>query len=93
MNCHQVRQLLNPYVDGELDLMRKVEVEEHLGQCEECLARDRSLRSLRSVIATEAPYYRAPRQFSAFPDASVGGPTGKRNRFTGTRHSRLRLCC
>ena len=30
MNCQELRTLLHPYIDGELDLVRHVEIEEHL---------------------------------------------------------------
>ena len=31
MSCSDVRDLLHPYLDGELDLVRTLDVERHLG--------------------------------------------------------------
>jgi len=36
MHCHQVRQLLVEYLDGELDEKTKAELEDHLKDCEPC---------------------------------------------------------
>jgi anti-sigma factor RsiW len=60
MNCHDVHDLLNPYSDGELDLIRHVEIEEHLAECSECAEQEKSLRSLRTALAASSLYHRAP---------------------------------
>jgi anti-sigma factor RsiW len=60
MNCHDVEGLLDPYFDQELDLMRSVEVEQHLKSCEQCSARETNLRSLRSALSAPALRYQAP---------------------------------
>jgi anti-sigma factor RsiW len=52
--------MLHAYFDGELDLVRSLEFEEHLKACESCAKELSSLRSLRKDIASEALYRRAP---------------------------------
>jgi anti-sigma factor RsiW len=52
--------LLNPYVDGELDLVRHVEIESHLTGCTGCAEQEKRLRALRSAISSRSMYYRAP---------------------------------
>jgi anti-sigma factor RsiW len=50
MNCLESRKLLHAYIDGELDLVRCLEVEEHLKSCTQCVAGKNSLQSLRSAL-------------------------------------------
>ena len=54
MNCAEASQLLEAYHDGELDLVRSVEVEQHVAACANCARRLQNLRTLRSVIAPAA---------------------------------------
>jgi len=51
MNCNEAELLLNPYVDGELDLMTAVRVEEHVTGCGDCGRQYRELQELRREIA------------------------------------------
>jgi anti-sigma factor RsiW len=60
MNCPDVQRLLNPYSDGELDLVRRLEIEEHLGYCTSCAEQEINLRSLRAAVSAPALYQRAP---------------------------------
>jgi len=60
MNCQDVRHLLHPYSDGELDLVRHVQIEAHLTDCAECAEQEKRLRSLRAAIASPSLYHRAP---------------------------------
>src|ERR1700722_1306069 len=46
MNCNQARLLLDPYLDGELDVVQSVQVVEHLSQCPAC---DRSRAQIRRL--------------------------------------------
>ena len=60
MKCRDVQHLLHPYSDGELDLVRHVEIEEHLTECAECAEQEKNLRSLRAAISSPSLYHRAP---------------------------------
>ena len=60
MKCRDVQHLLHPYSDGELDLVRHVEIEEHLAGCAECSDRVKNLRSLRAAVSSPFLYYQAP---------------------------------
>ncbi len=51
MNCHEARPMLNPYLDGELDLMTAVRVEDHIAGCADCGREYRDLQELRREIA------------------------------------------
>ena len=60
MTCETARTLLHPYADGELDLLRSLDVEEHLRGCAECSREATALRALRAVIGAAAHFYTAP---------------------------------
>ena len=60
MNCPEMNPLLHAYVDGELDLMRSLEVERHLKSCANCIAAKRSLQSLHSTLRHNDLSYSAP---------------------------------
>jgi len=60
MNCQDVQNLLHPYSDGELDLVRNLEIEQHLSTCPACAEQEKSLQSLRAVLSAPSLYYVAP---------------------------------
>jgi anti-sigma factor RsiW len=51
MNCDQTKALLDAHLDGELDVVNSLQVDEHLGGCGACSARYRKLERLREEIA------------------------------------------
>jgi len=60
MDHEQIRELIHPYVDGELDLLATRETEQHLRSCADCRDVERALRALRETVARSQPAYRAP---------------------------------
>ena len=60
MDCDQVRKLLDSYLDGELDLVRSLDLESHLEGCANCSAAHRAYIALRGAINSPAQYHRAP---------------------------------
>lgn len=60
MTCETARLLIHPYVDGELDLSRSLELEEHLRGCPECTAEVSAVRALSSGIREGAQYFEVP---------------------------------
>ena len=50
MNCHDIRPLLHGYFDGELDLVRNLEVENHLRECRMCEAALDQFKVLRTAV-------------------------------------------
>ena len=56
MSCGEpASRLLEAYLDGELDLVRSLEVERHLAECELCAAALSSHRALRSARRHPGP--------------------------------------
>ena len=60
MTCAAANNLLEPYLDDELDASQRAQVAEHLASCGACAARHAQLLELRAGIREHAPYYRAP---------------------------------
>jgi len=60
LSCQRAQELIHGYVDGELDLLRSLEVEEHIHECEICAHAYRSQTTLRSSLKGDSLYYYAP---------------------------------
>jgi anti-sigma factor RsiW len=60
VNCDEIAELLHPFTDGELDLVRSLTVERHLQACPACAAAVKELQALRGALAEPALYHRAP---------------------------------
>jgi anti-sigma factor RsiW len=60
MDCDASRRLLGPYVDGELDLVHHLEVEDHLRTCPACARAAEDLRAGRSLLRGALPRHAAP---------------------------------
>lgn len=53
MSCQQTRELIHGYVDGELDLVKSIEIEQHLAACPACTQSYKGMRSLQAVVRNE----------------------------------------
>jgi anti-sigma factor RsiW len=80
MNCRELRLLLEPYSDGELDLVRRVEIEEHLGYCGSCKEQEKHLRALRDAVSSPSLYHRAPAALGARIQLATPALAGRRRR-------------
>lgn len=80
MNCHETHPLLHAYIDGELDLVRSLDVEQHLKTCAPCAASRRSLQSLRSALHNADLAFRAPESLHARLRENIGTSTKTKSR-------------
>jgi len=71
VNCAQTRNLLHAFLDGELDLVRHLEIEHHLAECTGCAEEHEGLRSLSAALKADALYFRAPPELSKHLRASL----------------------
>jgi len=60
MNCAEMHPLLHAYTDGELDLVRSLDVEKHLHTCPACATLRNSILSLRSALRSGNLAHPAP---------------------------------
>ena len=60
MSCSEVGDLIQGYLDGEMDLSRSLEIERHMGTCPSCSRTYAENLSLRQAIAQGSLYFEAP---------------------------------
>ena len=60
MICQETQNVIHAYVDGELDLVKTLDVERHIRECRECTTMHENLIALRLSIRDGSLYYRAP---------------------------------
>ncbi len=71
MNHERAELLLQGYVDGELDLLNTLELEQHLQNCEVCSGEYQDSLALRSALQAPALYRRAPAKLEKSIRASL----------------------
>jgi anti-sigma factor RsiW len=60
LTCQEAHRLIHPYLDGELDLVRSLEIEAHLKDCQACAQAYNELRSLHSAVSNTALRFEPP---------------------------------
>ena len=60
MNCLEAQRLVHAYADGELDIVRSVEMEAHMRECQSCARAHAAQLSLRSAVGRPELYFNAP---------------------------------
>ena len=60
MKCEEIRNLMDAYLDGELDPVTSQKVEQHLRECGECEQVYEVETAMAHAISQAAPYYKAP---------------------------------
>src|SRR5689334_7641075 len=60
MNCQEARTFIHAYLDGELDLVKSLEVEQHLRECADCARLYQDQQALHTAFQDGALYYPAP---------------------------------
>ena len=65
MNCADIQNLMDSYVDGELDLVNHLQIEQHLTDCAKCGPAYQNRMSLRSAVADDSFYFHAPADLRA----------------------------
>ncbi len=62
MGNHSERNLLHAYLDDELDLVRSMELEDHLVECSDCAQELASYRAVSEIMKREPLRYDAPKE-------------------------------
>ena len=71
VDCQETQRWLPGYVDGEVDLVRAVEIEQHLQTCVRCAQAYKNQQALRAAIRGSALYATAPATLQKRIQASV----------------------
>ncbi len=80
MNCEEIRGLLSPYADGELDSARELEIEQHLRECPVCAGVVERIRSLSEMLRDPVLYPSLPADLHKRVRRSLRKVTGVRER-------------
>ena len=79
MNCEEIKNLMDAYLDGELDPITSQKVEQHLPDCPKCEQAYKMETAMAHAISQAAPYYKAPLELRERIQVSlreaVGTPT------------------
>jgi anti-sigma factor RsiW len=60
LSCQQTHELIHGYLDGELDLVKSIEIEQHLADCQSCTQTYKGMRSLQTVVRNDALRFQPP---------------------------------
>ena len=60
MNCDETPDLIHGYLDGELDLVKSMEVEKHLQDCDACTQTHQAIRSVQSAAGRNGVKFDPP---------------------------------
>ena len=72
MTCQDIQHLMHGYLDGELDLVRNLEMEGHLQTCPACAQVLANYRSLQGALQNDAFYFKAPNSLETRIRSSLG---------------------
>jgi mycothiol system anti-sigma-R factor len=81
VNCEEMKNLMDAFLDGELDPITSQKVEQHLRDCPKCEQAYEVETAMAHAIGQAAPYYKAPLelreriQFSL--REAIGAPTSR----------------
>ena len=71
MNCQEIKNLMDAYLDGELDPVTSQKVEQHLRECPKCEQAYEVETAMAHAISQAAPYYKAPLELRERIQASL----------------------
>lgn len=60
MTCTETQMLIPGYVDGELDLVHSLAIEQHMQTCADCTRLYQQQQALRAALSTRELYYAPP---------------------------------
>jgi anti-sigma factor RsiW len=60
MSCKEMQDLIHGYLDGELGLVRSLEIEQHFQDCQDCTQTYTNHQALRSALNSGSLYFKPP---------------------------------
>jgi anti-sigma factor RsiW len=73
LDCREAQTLIHGYVDGELDLIKSLEIEQHLQECPACAQAHASLQAVRAAIKNSSLYFQTHPGLAQRVQSSVRG--------------------
>jgi anti-sigma factor RsiW len=91
VSCDETQSLIHGYVDGELDLVRSLEIERHLRDCAACSAAHDSLQRLRTSLRAGSLYLRPAASLKQRIQSSLRGAEQSKPRLRIARWRNLAI--
>ena len=88
LTCALTETLVHGYVDGELDLIKSLEIERHLEACPACAQTHAELQALRAAIQNSSLYFETPPDLAKRVQSSLRGAS-EANRSVGLNRRSL----
>ena len=89
MNCEEIKNLMDAYLDGELDPVSSQKVEQHLRDCPKCEQAYEVETAMAHAISQAAPYYKAPPELRERIQSSLRNEIGAKATRNGIRGSQV----
>ena len=89
MNCEEIKNLMDAYLDGELDPITSQKVEQHLRDCPKCEQAYEVETAMAHAISQAAPYYKAPPELRERIQSSLRNEIGAKATRSGIRGSQV----
>ena len=89
MNCEEIKNLMDAYLDGELDPVTSQKVEQHLRDCPKCEQAYEVETAMAHAISQAAPYYKAPPELRERIQSSLRNEIGAKATRNGIRGSQV----
>jgi mycothiol system anti-sigma-R factor len=89
VNCEEIKNLMDAYLDGELDLITSQKVEAHLRDCPKCEQAYEVETAMAHAISQAAPYYKAPPELRERIQSSLRNEIGAKATRNGIRGSQV----
>jgi anti-sigma factor RsiW len=80
VTCNDLQTLLHGYVDGELDLMRHLDIEQHLAGCSDCARACKQLQVLQAALRGKSFRFAPPPGLRRRIESSLRDLDGPRTR-------------
>jgi len=89
MNCDEATDLMDAYLDGELDPFTCQKIEQHMRDCRKCEQASEEHTALSHAISRGAPYYKAPDELRQRVDSSLRDAIGAEDTRSAARENQL----
>ena len=80
MNCEEIADLKDGYLDGELDALTSQKIEQHLRDCHKCEEGFEADTALAHAITQSAPYYKATAELRQRIQSSLRDAVGAKDK-------------
>jgi anti-sigma factor RsiW len=87
VNCQEITDLMDGYLDRELDPITSQKIEQHLKHCTKCEQAFEAHTALVRAISLRAPYYKASTELRRRVQSSLQNATGAEDALSATRQT------